>query len=142
MLTITSFILFTALVGFLSWYFTRSSNLKTNEGYFLAGRSLSFPIIAGSLLLTNLSTEQMVGLNGGCFQRWLCGHGLGSAGCFGFDCHVAVFLPKFLKSGIATIPEFLQIRFDKTTQTITNIIFLVAYVGLYCLLFYTLEQWA
>ena len=37
------------------------------------------------------------------------------------------FLPRFLKSGIATLPQLLEIRFDKTTQLITNIIFLIAY---------------
>ena len=130
MLTIISFILFTGLVGFFSWYFTRRSNLKTNEGYFLAGRSLSFPVIAGSLLLTNLSTEQMVGLNGAAFKDGFVVMAWEVLAVLALIVMALFLLPKFLKSGIATVPEFLQIRFDKTTQTITNIIFLVAYVGL------------
>ena len=40
-------------------YITRKDEKSTSEGFFLGGRSLTFPIIAGSLLLTNLSTEQM-----------------------------------------------------------------------------------
>ena len=68
---LTSFILFTGLVAVLTWFITRKDDLTTNDGYFLAGRSLTFPLIAGSLLLTNLSTEQMVGLNADAFTNGL-----------------------------------------------------------------------
>ena len=60
--TILSFIFFTGLVGFLTWRITRGKGDHTANGYFLAGRSLTGSFIAGSLLLTNLSTEQLVGL--------------------------------------------------------------------------------
>lgn len=40
------------------------------------------------------------------------------------------FLPRFLKSGVATVPEYLEIRYDHATQVITNLIFLIAYVGI------------
>ncbi|MEN8694102.1 MAG: solute:sodium symporter family transporter, partial [Akkermansiaceae bacterium] len=58
MLTVVSFILFTAFAAGLTWWLTRSDEKSSSEGFFLGGRSLTFPIIAGSLLLTNLSTEQ------------------------------------------------------------------------------------
>ena len=45
-------------VGLWSSRFAR----RSNEDYFLAGRGLSFPLIAGSLILTNLSTEHLIGL--------------------------------------------------------------------------------
>ena len=64
---ITSFLFFTLLVAVLTWLLTRKQDMSSQNGYFLAGRNLSFPLIAGSLLLTNLSTEQMVGLNGSAF---------------------------------------------------------------------------
>jgi SSS family solute:Na+ symporter len=67
--TLISFLAFTALVAFVSWRATRSDDHETSTGYFLAGRSLSWIVIAGSLLLTNLSTEQLVGLNGGGLQH-------------------------------------------------------------------------
>ena len=60
-LTILSFLFFTGLVAALTWWITRRDDHDSTGGYFLAGRSLTFPLIAGSLLLTNLSTEQMVG---------------------------------------------------------------------------------
>ena len=66
--TLLSFVFFTALVGFLTWRITRGKNQSSADGYFLAGRSLTGGYIAGSLLLTNLSTEQLVGLNGAAFN--------------------------------------------------------------------------
>lgn len=56
----------------LTWIITRKDDHSSSAGFFLAGRSLSFPLIAGSLLLTNLSTEQLVGLNGAAFTDGLC----------------------------------------------------------------------
>ena len=129
-ITIVSFLFFTALVGILTWWFTRRDDHSTTGGYFLAGRSLTFPLIAGSLLLTNLSTEQMVGLNGAAFKDGLC------VMVWEVVCVIALvfmawfFLPRFLKSGVATVPEYLHIRFSHETQIITNIIFLVAYVAI------------
>jgi hypothetical protein len=55
-MTIISFLLFTALASGLTWFFTRKDEAQSSDGFFLGGRSLTFPIIAGSLLLTNLST--------------------------------------------------------------------------------------
>ena len=56
--TLLTFVFFTGLVGFLTWLITRKKDHATSTGYFLAGRSLTFPLIAGSLLLTNLSRGQ------------------------------------------------------------------------------------
>jgi len=129
-MTIASFVFFTGLVAFLTWRLTEKDDHESSSGYFLAGRSLTFPLIAGSLLLTNLSTEQMVGLNGAAFDDGLC------VMVWEVVCVVALvfmawfFLPKFLRSGVATVPEYLRIRFDEQTQLITNVIFLIAYVGI------------
>ena len=130
LLTLISFLFFTGLVAFLTWRITHRDDHTSSSGYFLAGRSLTYPLIAGSLLLTNLSTEQMVGLNGAAFTDGLC------VMVWEVLCVVALvfmawfFVPRFLKSGVATVPEYLGIRFDHQTQVITNLIFLVAYVGI------------
>ena len=63
-----SFPLFTSLIAIATYLLTRGYDHGTADGYFLAGRRLTGSIIAGSLLLTNLSTEQMVGLNGAAFN--------------------------------------------------------------------------
>lgn len=130
LLTVLSFLLFTGLVAFLTWLITRRDDHATSGGYFLAGRSLTFPLIAGSLLLTNLSTEQMVGLNGAAFTDGLCVMVWEVVAVVALVFMAWFFLPRFLKSGVATVPEYLEIRFDHQTQVITNIIFLIAYVGI------------
>lgn len=126
---VISFVFFTSLVAFLTYIITRKDNLKSTSGYFLAGRSLTFPLIAGSLLLTNLSTEQMVGLNGAAFTDGLCVMVWEVGAVLALVAMAIFFLPRFLKSGVVTVPQYLEIRFDRQTQIITNLIFLVAYVG-------------
>ena len=127
-MTLLSFLFFTGLVIILTWWFTRASDLNTDEGYFLAGRSLTGIFIAGSLLLTNLSTEQLIGLNAGSFNDGL------SVMCWeviaGMSLVVLalVFLPRYLKSGIATIPQFLEERYGSSVRALTAGIFIVAYM--------------
>ena len=68
-ISIISFILATASVAVLTYTIVirmKRSDDPTEE-YFTGGRALTWPVVAGSLLLTNLSTEQLVGLNGAVF---------------------------------------------------------------------------
>lgn len=127
MITIVSFLAFTGLVGLLTWLMTRRDDHHSSNGFFLGGRSLTFPLIAGSLLLTNLSTEQMVGLNGAAFNDGFCVMVWEVVAVLSLVAMALFFLPRFLKSGVATVPQYLQLRFDHQTQLITNLIFLIAY---------------
>ncbi|MFD2255636.1 solute:sodium symporter family transporter [Luteolibacter algae] len=129
-LTLISFVLFTAFAAGLTWFLTRKDESSTSEGFFLGGRSLTFPIIAGSLLLTNLSTEQMVGLNGAAFKDGLCVMAWEVVAVIALVLMAMFFLPKFLRTGITTVPQFLENRFDKSTQSLANMIFLLAYAFL------------
>lgn len=129
-MTLLTFLFFTGLVAMLTWIITRKGDHATSTGYFLAGRSLTFPIIAGSLLLTNLSTEQLVGLNGSAFADGLSVMAWEVVAVIALVVMALFFLPRFLKSGIATVPQYLEIRFDRQTSTITNLIFLVAYAAI------------
>ncbi|MBN2642977.1 MAG: solute:sodium symporter family transporter [Victivallales bacterium] len=126
-MTIFSFLLVTGFVGLLTWIITHKDDLHSKDGYFLGGRSLTFPIIAGSLLLTNLSTEQLVGLNGSAFTDGLCVMAWEVVAVIALVAMALFFLPKFLRSGIATLPEYLGIRFDDHTRMITSVVFLAAY---------------
>ena len=132
MFTLITFVFFTALVAVVTFYITRGTDVNTDEGYFLAGRSLTGIFIAGSLLLTNLSTEQLIGLNASSFTDGL------SVMCWeviaGFSLVVLglFFLPRYLKSGIATIPQFLEERYGSLVRTSAAFIFIVAYI---CLLY-------
>lgn len=127
---ISSFLLFIGFVAVFTWWWVRDQDISSLDGYYLAGRRLSFPFIAGSLLLTNLSTEQMVGLNGAAFIDGLSVMAWEVLAVLALVLMALYFLPRFLKSGIATVPQFLGIRFDHGTQVISNLIFLGAYVAI------------
>jgi SSS family solute:Na+ symporter len=130
MLTLISFVFFTSLVGVLTFYLVRGKESRSSEGYFLAGRSLTAGVIAGSLLLTNLSTEQLVGLNGAAFGDGLAVMAWEVVAGLSLVVMAIFFLPRYLARGITTIPEFLAGRFDDTTRVITNVIFIVAYAAI------------
>jgi len=83
------------------------------SGYFLAGRGLTWWLVGFSLIAANISTEQFVGMSGAS-ANWL-GMAIASYEWIAAVTLVVVafwFLPKFLKAGLYTIPEFLQYRFD------------------------------
>lgn len=124
-LTIGTFIFFTALVAYLSWLFTRKEDLSTGSGYFLGGRSLSATVIAGSMMLTNLSTEQMVGLNAQGFKSGLSVIAWEAGASIGIVVLALYFLPKYLQGSITTVPEFLEERYDKTVRNIVSVFFLL-----------------
>ncbi|NQU50101.1 MAG: solute:sodium symporter family transporter [Planctomycetes bacterium] len=129
-LTLLSFVFFTGLVGYLSWRLTREASRVSSEGYFLAGRTLTGGYIAGSLMLTNLSTEQLVGLNGAAFTDGLSVMAWEVVAAVALVVMALFFLPRYLKSGIATIPEYLEQRYDATTRAITSFIFIIAYAAI------------
>ena len=125
--TLLSFFAFTAAAAFFTWLITRKDERVSSDGFFLGGRKLTFPIIAGSLLLTNLSTEQMVGLNGAAFNDGLSVMAWEVVAVLALVLMALFFLPRFLKAGITTVPQLLEKRYDRRTQTIANLIFLSAY---------------
>ena len=122
-----SFAAFTLLVAVIAWWSTRKTDETSSDGYFLGGRSLTGPVIAGSLLLTNLSTEQIVGMNGVSFRDGIPIMAYEVLAAIAMVFTAFVLLPKYLKSGIATIPQFLENRYGKSTKTIVSLLFLLGY---------------
>ena len=107
MISIISFVGFTALVAIISYYATRKTDENTSDGYFLGGRSLTAGVIAGSLLLTNLSTEQIVGLNGSSYTSGLSVMVWETLAAIAMIVTALFLLPKYLKDGLTTVPQFL-----------------------------------
>lgn len=122
------FIAFTLLVGLVAYFATRSTDENTEDGYFLGGRSLTAPVIASSLLLTNLSTEQLVGLNGSAFNEGVVVMAWETLAAIAMVITAVVLLPRYLKGGLTTIPQFLERRYDTATKSITSGLFLSGYV--------------
>jgi len=130
-ISIISFILATAGVAIFTYRIVRGMKKSDNatEEYFTGGRALGWPIVAGSLLLTNLSTEQLVGLNGAVFgDKALVGIAWEALAAFAMIATALIFLPHYLSSGFTTTPAFLEKRFDKTTRSMVSGLFLFGYV--------------
>lgn len=102
---------------------------KGASNYFLAGRGLTWWLVGFSLIAANISTEQFVGMSGQSAD-WL-GMAIASYEWMAAVTLVGVafwFLPKFLKAGIYTIPEFLQYRFDGTARMVMALFTIVTLV--------------
>lgn len=127
-LDISIFVGFFVIVLSISMYKSRKE--KTGEDYFLAGRSLLWPFIGLSLIAANISSEQFVGMSGQsagnvglaiASYEWLAAITLVVV--------AFVFLPKFLRSGIYTIPEFLEYRYNSAARGTMAFYTMVIYVG-------------
>ncbi len=125
-LTLASCAFFMALVAFVSWRKTRGE-VDTKDGYFLAGRGLTGVFIAGSMLLTNLSAEQLIGLNGSAYGFNLSSMAWEVTAAFATICMALIFLPRYLAGAFTTLPEFLNNRFDDTVRRMSVILFMVGY---------------
>ncbi|MBA4136401.1 MAG: transporter [Opitutus sp.] len=110
-----------AVVGVI-WLGIRKSNVgRSADGsaadYFLAGRGLTWWLVGFSLIAANISTEQFVGMSGSA-ANWL-GMAIASYEWMAAITLVIVafwFLPKFLRAGLYTIPEFLEYRFGTVAR--------------------------
>ena len=124
---IITFLGFTILVAVIAYLKTRNTDESSSDGYFLGGRSLTGIVIAGSLLLTNLSTEQIVGLNGAAFKEGILVMAWETLAALAMVITAVFLLPRYLKGGITTVPQFLERRYDKMTKTIISGLFLTGY---------------
>lgn len=126
--TFLSFLFFTGLVGLITYLRTRRDNLHSSKGYFLAGNSLNGWVIAGSLMLTNLSAANFTGMTGNVYKGNLSPIAWTATVIPVLIYFCAYLLPTFLKGGFTTIPEFLENRFSASTRRIVAIMFLFSYI--------------
>ncbi|MCL4179411.1 MAG: sodium/solute symporter [Verrucomicrobia bacterium] len=123
-LVFVAFVITVVTVGLI-----KSRTEKSSEGYFLAGRGLSWWLIGFSLIAANISTEQFVGMSGNAASHvglaiasyeWMAAITLVVVG-FGF-------LPYFLRAGIFTMPEFLEYRYNGAARTIMAVATILIYL--------------
>ncbi|MEN8154249.1 MAG: solute:sodium symporter family transporter [Acidobacteriota bacterium] len=119
---------FFVLVIGISLY--KSRDEKTSKDYFLAGRGLGLWLIGFSLIASNISTEHFVGMAGAGFGSL----GMAVASYEWIAAITLVFvalylLPRFLRSGIYTIPEFLEYRYNPASRAIMAIFMMIMYVA-------------
>jgi SSS family solute:Na+ symporter len=124
---LVTFISFIVLVIGVSLYAGRKE--ETSEDYFLAGRGLTWWLIGLSLIASNISSEHFVGMSGKGFSsvglaiasyEWIAAVTLVFVAVF--------FLPRFLRAGIYTIPEFLEYRFNRNARTLMAVLVIVFFV--------------
>ncbi len=85
---------------------------ETAEGYFLAGRKMTWPFIGASIFAANISAEHFVGLAGSGYQHGLAVGGFEWMGIYVLVISLAgIFLPFYLRAKLYTIPEFLERRY-------------------------------
>jgi SSS family solute:Na+ symporter len=102
-------------IGIIIYGISKSKN-KTSEEYFLGGRSLTWPVIGISLFAANISSSTLIGLAGSAY--------LLDATVYNYEWYAVVvlvffaifFLPFYLRTGVYTMPEFLEKRYDSRTR--------------------------
>lgn len=125
-------LMITIAIGWLTWRKVRSAHAVhdgTGRDVFLAGGGLSWLYVAGSITLTNLSTEQLVGMNG---NQMLLLAWWEIAGFVGLMILAFVFVPIYYKHQCTTVTELLERRYrGGSVRTLVAIIFLVGSVLVY-----------
>jgi len=128
MLTVITFVGFTAFVAIYVWWKLRKEPLDSKDGYFLGGRSLTGVVIAGSMLLTNISTEHLIGMNGSSYRNGFIVIGWEVTSAIALVVAAVFFIPRYLRMGLTTIPEYLEKRFDATTRSAVALILVISFV--------------
>ena len=128
-MTFATFLLFTAFVAIYATWKLRKDRLQTKDGYFLGGRSLTGIVIAGSLLLTNISTEHLVGMNGSAYKNGAIIIAWEITSSLALVVAALYFAPRYLKMGLTTIPQFLETRFDGLTRTLIALLLIISFVA-------------
>lgn len=126
MLDLVTFIGFLVFVIGVSFYASRKE--ENEEDYFLAGRGLSWWLIGLSLIASNISSEHFIGMSGKGFSLGLAIASYEWMAAITLIIVAIFFLPKFLRSGIYTIPEFLEYRYNRTARTIMAGFMLLFYI--------------
>lgn len=126
--TYLGFFGFTLFVVLYTTYKLRRDSFNTAKGYFLAGKSLTGPIIAGSMILTNISTEHLIGMNGSSYKNGIIVIAWEVTSAIALVIAAIFFLPRFIQMGLTTIPEFLERRFDGPTRSIVAFLLMLSFV--------------
>ncbi|KGQ69635.1 solute:sodium symporter family transporter [Chelonobacter oris] len=123
-ITCLAFMLF---VAWFSWYKTKGT-VSTSDGYFLAGNKLGALFIAGSLLLTNISTEQLVGQSGLTYFGNMTPLAWEIWAIRGIILLAILFLPMYLGGAFSTMPEFLSTHYGEGTRKLIVWLFMFGYI--------------
>src|SRR5688572_7115839 len=120
---------FVIVASYGIWIYRRKKKIKeTSTDFFLAEGSLTWWAIGASLIASNISAEQFIGMSGSGFKlglaiaayEWLAAASLIIVAVF--------FMPIYLKNRIFTMPQFLKTRYNETVALVMAIFWLFLYV--------------
>lgn len=120
---------FVVVIGLSVWKSRRVKGHDENTSdFFLGGRGLAWPLIGISIVAANISTEQMVGMAGqAAGSVGLAVSAWQLVGSLGIVVIAMTLLPKFLRAGIYTMPEFLEYRYNPAARAIMAVLTVVIY---------------
>src|SRR6185437_8203435 len=118
--------LYFAVVFFVGFYFSRRE--KSSTDYFLAGRNIAWLAIGASLFSSNISSEHFIGLAGNGYNSGLA---VGNIEWLAIPVILLLawfFVPYYLRSGVFTMPEFLEKRYNSSCRWYLTTVSIIAYV--------------
>ena len=101
---------------------------KDTKDYFLAGKALPFWAIGSSLIASNISAEQFIGMSGSGFRLGLAIASYEWMAAVTLLIVAWLFLPIYLEKGIYTMPQFLEERYDGRVRNLLAVFWLLVYV--------------
>lgn len=115
------------MMAFGIWISNREKNSSTQD-YFLASQALPWWAIGGSLIASNISTEQILGMNGSAFELGMAIVSYELMAAISLILVAKFFLPVFLKEGIYTMPQFLEKRYDGRVRSLMAVFWVALFV--------------
>ena len=106
----------------------KKGHVKNAEDYFLASKSLPWWAIGASLIASNISAEQFIGMSGSGFRLGLAIATYEWMAAITLLLVAWLFIPIYLKKGIYTMPQFLEVRYDARVRTLLAVFWLLVYV--------------
>ncbi|MDP3392381.1 sodium/sugar symporter [Sediminibacterium sp.] len=120
---------FILVAGYGIWVYQRKKAKEaSSKDYFLAEGSLTWWAIGASLIASNISTEQFIGMSGSGFKMGLAIASYEWMASVTLIVVAIFFMPVYLKNKIFTMPQFLQVRYNDTVAMIMAVFWLLLYV--------------
>ena len=111
-LTITDLVIIVLYFVFIVYAGLRYRKTSDSESYFLAGRSMTWPVIGFSMFAASISSSTLIGQAGDAYSTGIAVFNYNLMSIFVMIIFAWFFLPFYIKSRIFTLPEFLERRFD------------------------------
>ncbi len=125
------FIIILAYLLFIIWRgFTYVRAHENAEQYFLAGRSLTWPLIGLSLFASNMSSSSLVGLAGSGYETGFSVYSYEWMATVVLIIFAIFFLPFYLRSKVYTMPEFLEKRYDAKSRYYFSALTIIGNIGI------------